>query len=178
MRAEHHRPHAGWIGAVFGAVALLGGCANPDTTDLQDFVLEVRGGATSEIEPLPEVEEFEIHSYEAHAARDPFRPPAGPDRAQANGSDLAPDDDRERQYLEQYPLDSLIMVGLFAVDGSQWALVRTPDGVIHRVTVGHYIGQNHGRIIDIEAGGMAVRELVPDGMGGWRERDAALALRE
>ena len=52
-----------------------------------------------------------------------------------------------REYLERYELDTLSMVGTFSNEESYWALVRDPEGVIHRVPVGNYIGKNHGKVV-------------------------------
>ena len=63
------------------------------------------------------------------------------------GTGPRPDFDRPKEYLERYELDTLSMVGTFSKDESYWALVRDPEGVIHRVPVGNYIGKNHGKVV-------------------------------
>jgi type IV pilus assembly protein PilP len=55
-------------------------------------------------------------------------------------------------------------------------LVRDPDGVVHRVHVGNYLGQNYGRIISIGEDRIDLVELVTNGAGGWMERQATIAL--
>lgn len=162
----------GWLAA---AVLFLGGCGNPDTSDLQDYVSEVRKESGGHVEPLPEIQEYDIPSYTVSSERSPFIHAATTEDGESDEGP-APDEDREREHLERYALDSLRMVGLFSTNGRQWALVQTPDGTVHRVTTGNYLGENHGRVVEIGADGMAIRELVPDGSGGWREREAALAL--
>jgi type IV pilus assembly protein PilP len=47
---------------------------------------------------------------------------------------------------------------------------------VHRVQVGAYLGQAEGRITEISPSKISVVELVPDGVGGYMERAAALAL--
>ena len=73
-------------------------------------------------------------------------------------------------------LDSLKMMGTLTLKGSVYALVRDGDGVVHRVTVGNYMGQNFGKIIKISQAGLVLREIVPDGQGGWVERDTTVQL--
>jgi len=46
------------------------------------------------------------------------------------------------------------------------------------VLSGNYLGQNDGRITTIEPSRISVTEIVPDGLGGYMERTAALALNE
>jgi type IV pilus assembly protein PilP len=55
--------------------------------------------------------------------------------------------------------------------------VQTRDGLIHRVLPGQYMGQSEGRITDISESKISLIEIVPDGMGGYMERPAALGLK-
>ena len=55
-------------------------------------------------------------------------------------------------------------------------LIRDPDGVIHRVHVGNYMGQNYGHITAIGEDHIDLVELVSNGTGGWMERQASIAL--
>ena len=70
------------------------------------------------------------------------------------------------------------MVGTMSQNQELWALVKTPDNTIQRVAGGSYLGQNNGRIIDISSGGIELVEIIPDGFGGWREREGNIALSE
>jgi type IV pilus assembly protein PilP len=44
--------------------------------------------------------------------------------------------------------------------------------------VGNYVGQNDGRITGVFEDRIEIVELVPDGAGGWLERQAKVALDE
>ena len=70
------------------------------------------------------------------------------------------------------------MVGTLERDGSSWALVRMSDSTIHRVKPGNFAGENHGKIVNITESEIELTEIVEDGLGGWMERQAALALSE
>src|SRR5690606_40809535 len=61
------------------------------------------------------------------------------------GSGPRPDSNRRKQVLEQFPLDSLDMVGTLHTGASMVALVMAPDKVTYRVSPGVYLGQNDGR---------------------------------
>jgi type IV pilus assembly protein PilP len=90
---------------------------------------------------------------------------------------VRPDDERTKEYLEQFTLDSLQMVGLLERDGQNWTLIRDPEGGIHRVQVGNYLGRDHGRIVDMDETFVAVVEIVPDGTeDGWVERPRTIEL--
>jgi type IV pilus assembly protein PilP len=73
-------------------------------------------------------------------------------------------------------LDTLIMVGTFNKESSEWALIQDPDGVVHRVSVGNYMGQNHGKVSSITNDEVQLSEFIADGVGGWLVREASIAL--
>ncbi len=162
--------------------ASLGACAGNNTEDLRSYVEGVKAQQRSHIDPLPEFSPYETHLYQAANDRDPFTAPvySAPRSAVAKGgnSGLAPDFNRPREPLEGEPLDSLRMVGTLERNGNSWALVRMSDSTIHRVKPGNYLGQNYGKIIKVTESEVEVAEIVPDGLGGWMERQAALALSE
>ncbi|MBD3610067.1 MAG: pilus assembly protein PilP, partial [Gammaproteobacteria bacterium] len=56
------------------------------------------------------------------------------------------------------------------------ALIRAGNGIVYKVKKGEYLGQNHGRVIEISQTEIVVREIVSDGIGGWLARPAALAM--
>jgi type IV pilus assembly protein PilP len=85
---------------------------------------------------------------------------------------------RNREFLEQFSLDTLKMVGTLKLGGNYYGLVQTKDNLVHRVVVGNYVGQADGRITEITPSKITVIEIVPDGLGGYIERPAALGLTE
>jgi len=159
----------------------LAGCAE-DRSDLDAYVAEVKSREGGDIEPLPEFEPYESFSYNPADLRDPFIPAREFARAEEEGedsaSDIAPDPDRPREPLEQYPLDSLEMVGTLSRGGRNWGLVQDPDGTVHQVLEGNHMGQNHGRITDIEDDAIELIEIVRDGSDEWMEREASLGMGE
>jgi len=173
---------AAWATSVALLAGALSACGGSNTEDLRSYVDTVKSQQHARIEPLPEFAPYETHLYEATGQRDPFTPPvySAPksEVAQASGNGVSPDFNRPREPLESEPLDSLRMVGTLERNGNSWALVRMSDSTIHRVKPGNYLGQNHGRIISINESEVEVTEIVPDGLGGWMERQAALALSE
>lgn len=158
--------------------AILAGCSEPDMKDLKDYVADVKARPPSPIPPLPEVKQTENFQYIAGGRRDPFVPElegeAGPEAAEYDGP--KPDPNRRKEELESYSLDNLRMVGTLAQKDDNWGLVQTSDGTIHRVQSGNYMGRNHGRILRISEQNIELTELVPNGSGGWIERQQAVAL--
>lgn len=160
------------------SVALLSGCAKQDMNDLRAFVEEVKQRPPGRIEPLPEIKEVETHSYSSSDLRNPFAPEKVQETETniAQGSGLTPDFNRRKEELEQFPLDSLRMVGTLDKEEFVWALIRTNDGTIHTVKEGNYIGLNYGKIDRISEEKLELTEIIQDGQGGYIERQATVAL--
>lgn len=154
------------------AVASLSGCGG-DNADLERYVAEVKARKAASIEPIPEIAAYEPYTYRAQDRRAPFTPTM-PEPERSNSS-LAPNLNREREPLEAYPLDALRMVGTISRSGVTFALIQAPDNVVYRVTRGNHLGQNYGEITAVSGNGIALTEIVPDGMGGYDERPAAIA---
>jgi type IV pilus assembly protein PilP len=134
------------------------------------------GCADDTVEPLPQVKPYETFAYGAAAQRSPFEQ-AAPAASSAPNA-LRPDTTRPREFLEQFSLDTLRMVGTLRLGGRNYGLIQTRDGLVHRVLPGNHLGQSDGRITAIEEGKISLIAIVPDGMGGFIERPAGLALSE
>lgn len=154
------------------AVALVG-CTPTD--DLRQWVAQEKAKKGAPLQPLPVIKTFETFTYDAQDRRNPFDLSAE-EQEQAAASGPQPDQNRTREPLESFPLDSLKMSGTLGLAKSMEGLVRDPDGVVHRVRVGNYLGQNYGRITAIAEEKIDLVELIPNGSGGWMERAATMAL--
>ena len=154
---------------------LAAGCSGGQS-DLQKWIAETKKKPGGRIKPLPEVKPYETYTYSAANLRSPFQP-QGPNNAggQAN---LRPSSRRNREFLENFPLDSMKMVGTFKVSGNFYGLVKSKDGLVHKVQPGNYLGQNDGKITQISGSRISLVEIIPDGLGGYIERPASLALSD
>lgn len=157
------------------ALLALGACSN-DMDELRQQVAEIKNRPGERIEPLPEIKPYEAFAYTASNLRSPFVPSA-PARSEL-AAGVRPDVKRPREFLEQFPLDTMRMVGTLQLQGRNYGLVQGKDGLVHRVLPGNYMGQNDGRIVGITSTKISIVEIVPDGLGGYIERPAALALTE
>lgn len=157
------------------AAGALSGCTR-DMADLEQYVSETKARQSGEIEPIPPIRQFEAFEYVAGGRPDPFVRPEDMPASLAAGGGPRPDPNRPSEPLEAFPLDSLQMLGIIDFDGRRMALVRAPDGVVHRVTPGNHLGQNYGQVGDIAESQIELNELIPDGFGGWIRRPAVLAL--
>lgn len=170
------------IARLLAVVALplaLAACESGQFDDLRAYVDQVKARQKGKVEPLPEVLPQNTFEYSATGLRDPFAPSMVQQTlADANGPGPRPDMGRKKEPLESIPLDSLRLAGSMQRGGERWAIVKTADGTLYRVKAGNYIGQNFGRIQQITETKITIRELIPNGMGGWEERIASLALSE
>ena len=169
---------------VAAAVIAVSGCSSDPTSDLSDYTKAVKNQQRSAIEPLPEFKPYESFVYAAADLRDPFTVPTFTRQQAAVASNkpvmsgVKPDFERPTEPLEEFPLDSLRMVGTMEQQEDNWALINDTDGTIHRVQPGNYAGQNHGKITRITEYEVELTEIVPDGIGGWIERQASIAISE
>ena len=154
-------------------LAPLAGCGG-GTSDLRRELEEKKKRPGSRIDPLPEIKPYEVFNYDPSGLRSPFQPSVAVVAPGAGG--LRPDAHRNREYLEGFSLDTLKMVGTLHQGGKNYALLQTKDGLIHRVLPGNHVGQNDGKITAITDSKVTVVEIVPDGLGAYMERQAAISL--
>jgi type IV pilus assembly protein PilP len=162
-------------GAVFAVLTglILAGCSGGQS-DLQKWIADTKKKPGGRIQALPEVKPYETYVYSAGKLRSPFQP-QGSSNSQAN---LRPSSRRNREFLENFSLDTLRMVGTFKVGSNFYGLVQSKDGLVHKVQPGNYLGQNDGKVTEITGGKISLVEIIPDGLGGYIERPASLALSD
>ena len=164
--------------AVAAAAASLSACGG-GTDDLYAYIDDVKGRPGGRPEPLPQIQPAPTYVYEAGTRRSPFMPDAPTRRVSNNPNAVqGPDPNRPPEILEQFPLDSLSMVGTMSNQRASYGLVQASDGLVHRVTVGDHMGQNYGRIVSITESEIRLVEIISDGLGGYLERPAAIGLTD
>ena len=168
------------VAAILLLATLLSACSE-SMDDLDKYVATVKERPATPIPPIPPVKTYTPYEYNALAGRDPFKASlneGSDDQRTADKGGPRPDFDRPKEYLERYELDTMSMVGTFRKEEFYWALIRDPEGVVHRVPQGEYLGRNHGRVVRISDTEVDMSELIPDGAGGWLVREASIALGE
>lgn len=160
-------------------LALVASCSSRDFSDLDQFMAEKRARPGGIIAPIPTFKAYEAFAYSATRLRSPFdRPIEVREITQLQSiSAIKPDETRAKEFLEQYTFDSLSMVGTLERGANNWSLVKDPEGGIHRVQVGNFLGRNHGKIVEMTDTYLAVVEIVTDGTSdGWVERPRTIEL--
>jgi len=171
-----------WPVALAASVMIMTGCTGGSMNDLETYAQEVLTRPGGKIDPIPPLEPYVVYTYQSTGGVDPFEsffkeePP--PLETAAGVGGVAPDPNRNKEELEGFALDSLRMMGTLEQDQDVWGVVLSPNGTIHRVQAGNYLGLNHGKIIDISEERIELTEIVADSQGRWQERPAAVALAE
>lgn len=165
------------LAAVLGIIALLVGCSgNTEDVNLDKFIEEIMAAPNRAIEPMQSFKPYESFTYSAGGLRSPFEPPS---KVQLNKrqiqSDIKPDKNREKGFLENFPIDSFVMVGTLSDKNGIWGLISA-EGSIYRARVGDYLGSNNGRIISITEASIQLLEIIPSGPENWIERSKTLNL--
>jgi type IV pilus assembly protein PilP len=171
------------------AIILLPACVDQGMEDLKKEVEQIKAEKKVALLPMPAFPTETIVPYEGGTKRSPFedfdkeKKDAVDHNANNNANALPPgcirpDTYRNKEPLEGFPLDSLIMVGTLEEGNNMWALISDPQKIVHMVKVNNYVGQNYGKITSILENKIDVVELYSDEIGCYFERSAAITMKE
>ena len=167
-----------------GLIAALLGCSDSGDDELRAWMAEQRNSMRPKTEAVSEPKPFVPQAYADTGTLVPFdlRKLTSGFKGEAanpvtNSSLVAPELNRRKEPLENFPLDTMALVGSLKKQGKEAALLRV-DKLIYQVNVGAYIGQNYGKITKITETELSLREIVQDAAGEWIERQAVLQLQE
>jgi type IV pilus assembly protein PilP len=160
-------------------VVVATGCSR-DMDDLDTYISATLAKGGGVIDKLPEIKPYDVFVYEAdiEGLRSPFNPDVVDTAGSTGGGGTHPDPERSREFLEQYPLDTMRMVGTLQLGEKNYGLVQDSGGLIHRVVPGNYLGQNDGRVVSINESEIELIEIISDGIGGYLEREAGIGLTD
>ena len=148
----------------------------------QPIATDVRfAHASVSLEVLAPTDPFSSQAWlatqHAHAAQHP-----------SYGRLVAPELLRARDVLEAYPSERLQYVGQIATQGEPEALIKVlpPTGAakevpmmsVHRVRVGHHLGQDFGKLLAVEDHQLVVQTLALSPTGEWQTHVVRWPLHE
>lgn len=162
-------------------LSMLSGCGDSGVQELRQWMDEVRRQTPVNVQKIPEPKKFTPFAYEGKGQPDPYSSTKlsvafAKLQADSKGG-LKPDLDRRKEPLENYPLDSIKMVGTLQKPGMNYALLQV-DKAVFQAKVGNYVGENFGMITRITETEVELKEIVRDASGEWVERQAKLELQE
>ncbi len=165
--------------SLFGVSALLAGCSQD--AEVREWMAQAKRETKVFVPKIAEPKTFAPFAYGRKDSVDPFNPvklSAAIAKLRAlSGKGIKPDLERRREPLEQYPLDTVKMVGILQKPGMTYAILQI-DKAVFQAKVGNYVGQNFGMITNITETGVDLKEIVQDASGEWVERKARLELQE
>jgi type IV pilus assembly protein PilP len=171
----------GRLGATLVLGLLLGGCGDGDVREVQAWMDKTRAETQPHVQPLSAPKDFIPYAYTANDATDPFSQNkllVELARQAANSSSkYKPDMERRKELLENYPLDTMHMVGVIEKGGTTYALIQI-DNAVHQVRTGQHLGQNYGLVTGVSESAISIKETVQDAAGEWVERMAKLELQD
>jgi type IV pilus assembly protein PilP len=165
-------------------VVCLSACSGGEESDITTWMKAQRALTKPRISPLQEPKKYMPQAYTEETAIDPFSsqrltqalkqdtPPSSGDTAL-----LAAEQNRRKEPLEAFPLDTMAMVGSVNKKGLPIALVMV-DKLLYQVRKGSYLGPNFGLVTKVDETQISIREIVQDAAGEWIERAAMLQLQE
>ncbi|PPC75418.1 hypothetical protein C4K68_20860 [Pokkaliibacter plantistimulans] len=181
---------------VVSALLVQGCTPQVPLDDLKAFVDKAGKTQPKPLAPLPPLPEYKPAQYDVTTLREPF---TNPDikvvqKADIEESDIHPDTNRPKEALEAYDLDSLSFVGLMNKGGKEFALVRDPQGALHLVAEGNYMGKNFGRVVAIRVeqgkamndqlgtkpplqGQLELEEIISTSDNRWRSRPRVISMQ-
>ncbi len=158
---------------------LLAACGGEEFQDLRDFVKNSGTGLRGKVDAPPEIKPYEPFNYDnATNISDPFKPRKPEIRSGEHPGLNQPDMARHKEALEEFPLESLKMVGFLHQGKMGYAIIRSPDSKLHRVKAGNYLGQNFGKITEVTETEITIKETIQDSTGDWSERTSSMQLLE
>jgi type IV pilus assembly protein PilP len=162
---------------------LLTACGGEEFQDLHDFVKNAGLDMRGKVDPPPEIKPYEPFNYDNSVGLpDPFKPRKSEIKGGGQPGLNQPDLGRHKEALEDFPLETLKMVGFLSQGKVGHVLIRSPgsatESKLYRVKVGNYLGQNFGRITEITETEVKIKEMIQDSTGDWSERISTLQLVE
>lgn len=158
------------------AAMFLGACSNEEHQDLRAWMNAETQTMQGKIQALPKLTQFPVVEYDVVGQVDPFQ--AVRLEPEKRGGKSSPrNDNRRREPLEAYPLETLKMVGMMLMSGKPVALVQA-DKTVHQIRAGNYLGQNFGVVTKITENDLTLKELIEDANGDWVERFSTMQLQE
>ena len=156
-------------------------CVKVNLDDLSRFVTETKAKTYPVDDSVPTLKKIDALVFTQKETRNPFSEPQAEAIAPVENAPKScpqPNLNRNKQALEMYSLDNLIMGGTLFVDQQIWGLVQVTNGQLYKVKSGDYLGLNNGKVLKITDNKIDLLELVADQDGCWQERITQITLRQ
>ena len=154
--------------------ALIMGCSAGDYNDIKVWMKDQEKSLKGKVEPIPPAKSFVPVDFVA--VQDPFLSKPLISLHDLEKNKFAPDNNRTKEPLESYPLDSMKFLGTLSKDNKYYAMIKTNDNLVHYVKVGNYFGTNFGRVIKLDSAKITLDERILDSTDEWKEKITEINL--
>lgn len=156
---------------LLASMLALTACIGGEHDDLNNWMNEQKQAAKQKVKKPVAPEPVQPVTYVSHGLIIPHE--FNERRMRTPSTSSAPNVNRAKELLENYPLQNLKFVGSVKSDKGLSALIDV-GGHVYTVRVGNYVGENYGRITAISQDSITVTEKVENADGGWDNRHIQL----
>lgn len=159
---------------------MLSGCKSEidKKENISDLINKKKQSGYSVAKKITELNSYESVNYEAFEKKSPFEKYFDKKHLKSKTSTFKPDLDREKEILEKFDLTQLRITGI--LDNKKEKSVIIFDGKKnHIVRLGNYLGNNFGKIIQINKRSIIIQEIVKeDGINSWVDKKVEMKMQE
>lgn len=137
---------------------------------------EAQAEAAKQAEAVQQAAAKPAYTYRSDGRRDPFESLV---KEKPKIKILTPqvEADRPRGSLERFDISALKLVGIVWGELGRRGLIRAPDNKGYFVTVGTYMGENGGQVVDVAPDRLIIEEKYKDTEGNTVGKTLDLPLR-
>lgn len=140
-----------WIFLASLLAVLVSGCSQSDhDTDLNAYLDQLKKQSTSTVNLLDRFVLRDHYDLKDAQLKSPFPKNGGVDSAAL----LA------KPPLQRYSLNALRLLGIIQDKGQTSAIIMTPDGKIYPLVQGDLIGNQQGKVIEMNANNVVISEVA------------------
>lgn len=154
--------HLLYTGCFF--LSCLTACTETPSEAVRTYVATIQQQPVKTLPPISGIQLIPAAiTYTAKGRRDPFVPrqsTASTTQSMAKPSVI---NNRQPSLLEKYAVGDLLMVGTISKKQILWGLLESPNGKVHRVMIGDYVGLHQGRIQAIHTDKIIISEQTEQG---------------
>ncbi|MBA2709800.1 MAG: pilus assembly protein PilP [Tatlockia sp.] len=132
-------------------VFLLTACNSSAESDLENYIKKIKSRAMQKPEPIIAINKIAKINYSADENLNPFK---------LMQSSQSVSNNRIKDPLENFPLESLTFVGLMKTNSETSALISRKDGQISAIKIGNFIGKKEALVTAINDKYLQLEESI------------------
>lgn len=161
------------------SILVLSGCKSSHIDEVKEEIQYAKETAIAIPPEIPKLKKQEIYVYTSMGTKSPFRNTITEiTKSKKTFTDVQPDLERTKGELEQYNIESFIMMGTIKkqTEKNQEAILMASNGKIYSVNIGDYLGKNNGQIKKITSKKIEIEEIIQNGAYRWVKRPTMISM--